>query len=105
MHADKGVKKNIHKNAVRKVLGKVGASDQDIHEIVLTTLQSVGLRRACVSRSTFATLVGEDSYDHCLERMVLSNSITDAEPVVFHRCKIKETLQAAIDANSEEAID
>ena len=108
---NKGVKKNIHKNVVRKVLGKVGASDQDIHEIVSTTLQSVGLQRACVSRSTFATLVGEDSYDHCLEKMVLSNSITDAEPVVFHRCKIKETLQAAIDANSDfattllEAID
>lgn len=109
MHVDKGVKKNIHKSVVRKVLGKVGASDQDIHEIVSTTLQSVGLQRACVSRSTFATLVG--GYDHCLEKMVLSNSITDAEPVVFHRCKIKETLQAAIDANSDfattllEAID
>ena len=88
---DKGVKKNIHKNVVRKVVGKVGASDQDIHEVISTTLQSVGLPSACVSRTGFATMVAEDSYDHCLEKIELSNSSADAEPVVFHRCKIKDT--------------
>ena len=100
---NKSVKKTIHKKIVSNLLGRVIASDQDIHQIVTSTLDTVGLKNACISRSGFAKLVDEDGFEHCLEKIALPHASRADEQVTFYRCKFAETVQASIDANSEFA--
>ena len=92
----------MHKKIVSNLLGRVIASDQDIHQIVTCTLDTVGLKNACISRSGFAKLVDEDGFEHCLQKIAHPHASRADEQVTFHRCKFAETVQASI-ANSEFA--